>query len=240
MLELVFTIIIAIIISYCFVVSKNLIPRILHQEQSIIAVTVTFCGLIFSILLGFSYQNFWNRYDELNNCILREAGNLQILYRTVKDFPGTEGISNAIKEYLLAVINIEWELLKVGKNSDKVEKLYCDITTEINKYVKNNEKSLLSQELLFRNISHERMRRTYYTPDKTFTIIIILAGVFATVGFWFLRCHSDNVQFIIDFIFICVIALGIYILLSIQSPFTGGIFQITSIAYQDVLNEFNS
>ena len=58
---------------------------------------VGWCIIVYSIILGFTLNNFYNRYKEIRKTLVNEVTNLQIIYRIMKQLPNSENVIQSIK-----------------------------------------------------------------------------------------------------------------------------------------------
>jgi hypothetical protein len=222
MIEILSIFVFALVLGFFFVLTKNFYEPVEPVHQQVIGLTITFTSLILGLLIGFSFSNFWSRYIYISDSINIEEQQLMQMYEIIKDYPDTQGIINSIQDYIYSVINVEWPILVKGKFSIETDKKFKSIISEINKYVKLNPNSPITNQLYTLIPQRDRFKSIVSTNFGLYLIwIIILSAIVTLIGFWFLRNINYTIQIIIDIGIIIIISLSIYLLYELINPFSG-------------------
>jgi hypothetical protein len=185
---------------------------------------ISFTTLLFVLLLGFTVSDFWNRYLKIGEFIDDETGSLLLLTRVLKGYEGTGPILTAIREYCENVIDNEWQRFEKGlDSSDENEKRFDKIITEINTFIKNNPTSKISSDSLISLIPKkdrlkiaETLRNGNYVANLN-----TLCAAITFLAFLFINVSEGNVlsQIILDFGFISITSICLFMLYEFQKPF---------------------
>ena len=153
-------------------------------------------------------------------------------------YPDTIEIRKNIKKYVENVINVEYQSLKKGKIMFD-NKYFKNIMLSINNYALRNPQSLLAPSLY--EILPERgtLRTILKEKDNYLLILIIICSIISMVGFWFIKNHNSNIQFIVDYGIISTIIICIFLIYNLLNPFSG-LFEISIEPYKNLLNTFKN
>jgi len=212
------------------------------EEQTIIIPIIAFISLLFILLITFVISGLWQRYTDLRSTLVQDANKLQLVYRTLKQLPNTEEITENIKRYVNNTINVELNTLdEINSYNTQNNLIYRQITMQIIAYVQRYDPVV--KDLLLSNIDieeHDLQLSTKQISNTLFVIVVIVA-LATLVSFWFLNIKTILPLFILNFISIFVIFLCIYLVYQLSNPFTSKLIGLAhSNIYTNFYQEINS
>jgi hypothetical protein len=107
--------------------------QLLVNDGEGIAALLQIIGTLYSVLYAFATYVIWGQFTAVENEILKESGSLKDLLVFSLPLPEKmrDPIVRAIKNYARTVVETEWVALSRGKDTDKTDKLFLEITTRV-------------------------------------------------------------------------------------------------------------
>lgn len=226
----------SLLITFLFSKSKYITNYTYNQEN--IVPVISFTSLIFSLLLGLTISNLWNKYINIKELINSNIARTKQLYFMTIGYPDTMEIRKNIKKYIENIINVEYPSLKKGKLlfDSKYNK---NIILSINNYALRNPNSLLTSSLYELLPERGAIRVLLSEKENYLLILIIIFSVVSLLGFWFIKNQNSNIQFIVDYGIISTIIICIFLIYNLLNPFSG-LFEISIEPYKNLLNTFKN
>jgi hypothetical protein len=202
---------------------------------------VSWCIIIFGIILGFTIANFYNRYIETREILVNEIVNLQIIYRTFKVLPDNQKVIKSIKNYVKSVINDLQYSLQNNVYSIETSNYYrimdSNIIEYFNEYKTNPFISTINNRLStserIKILSQEVITGNFYILMLWFLFIFIL------IPLYFLKMPDKFIQLLIEFCLLSMFLTGIYLCTTINNPFIESPIMLKFTMYEDLLDEIN-
>lgn len=205
-------------------------------------VSISFTSLLFVLLVGFTVSDFWNRFLSIGDFIDEETSMFIRMIRILKGHDGTQKIIDAIKAYSQHTIDFEWSRFEKGlDSSSENEDLFRKIIDESTNYIKANPFSFISSDSIYDLIPlHDKLKTSEPFRNGGYVANLnALCAIFAISSFAFVKLSGDvKGQFAIDFGFIVIIMICLYMIYEFRTPFTGSF----SHGYEDfeaVISEAN-
>jgi hypothetical protein len=211
---------ISFIITFIYTGSKKCFEALDRAVQNVVGISLVFSSILLSLIIAFSIQTLWNRYDKIKLAFKEDAEKLELIYKLTKDQPD---ITNEIKNVLNILIN----------NNINKDNVYNNIKNKIIDYsiLTNNPKLLDYIENLGKN-------EAILEENNDFIIyIVLILSLIVLSAFWFLNAEKEVVQFIIDFGVISIIVFSLYLLIILNNPFSKNIIQIKKTMFENLLNK---
>lgn len=107
--------------------------QLLLNDGEGIAALLQIIGTLYSVLYAFATYVIWGQFTAVENEILKESGSLKDLLVFSLPLPEKmrDPIVRAIKNYARTVVETEWGALSKGKDTDKTDRLFLEITTRV-------------------------------------------------------------------------------------------------------------
>ena len=149
-------------------------------------------GVIYAVLLAFAIVVVWERFNQADNDVAKEAGAAATVLRLTQglDAPHGAAIREATVNYLKATIDRDWPAMRQGRASHAVTETLTKIYGAVLKFHTVDTGEALVVADILRNvdqISEARRERlvvaTGIVPDIIW--MVLFAGAFVTLGFTF-------------------------------------------------------
>lgn len=203
---------------------------------------IGWCIIIFSVILGFTIGNFYNRYIDIRNTLVNEVINLQIIYRIFKVLPNSEGVVESIKKYTESVLLDLKCSLQNGYYSQKTEYLYMNMDNTIIKYFNEYNTNSFLTSVISRLSTSQRIKvidQEIRTGDFYINILWVLFSLIL-IPLYFAKMPNKKIQFVIEFCLLSIFISGIVLCGYINNPFVETPVTLKLTMYSDFLNELNT
>lgn len=217
---------------------------VLYKDNPVLGSISSLIGIIYGVLAGLTALYLINNISYTSDAILREANSVSNLYRDSIWFkePVRQQIRKQAADYLEAVINVEWPLMKAGKpvNYDD-NKMIIQMANMLIKYGGhvNGTETLIVRDALeevkaLYDARETRLHMSNYSLNSEIWVVIII-GTFLTLGINYLFGMNFYLHLVAVSFASIMAASIIYLLLSLDRPFQGD-FGIEPNAFKTVLN----
>ncbi len=219
-------------------------PAILYKDNPVLGSISSLIGIIYGVLAGLTALYLINNISYTSDAILREANSVSNIYRDSIWFkePMRQQMRQQTADYLQAVINVEWPLMKEGKRVNYEDnKMIMQMTNSLINYSKNMQPTdlLLVRDALeevksLYNARETRLHMSHYSLNSEIWVVIII-GTFLTLGINYLFGMNLYLHIFAVTVASIMAAAIIFLLVSLDRPFQGE-FGIQPNAFKAVLN----
>lgn len=229
-----------------FIVRKTFSAKQLKAHHDVAGFVFANLGVLYSVLIGFTVVNVQQRFDKVKETTHMEASILTQLYRDSEVFSEAKGdnIRNAIKNYVLTVINNEWPSMAAGKPSeitegalDKVWRAYYDLDfKDAKQQVWYSESIGKLNQLTGARI--DRLMGSVESLGGEMWASLILGGLLIISFIWFFGLESLTTHILMATVLASVTAFLLFLIYSLDSSFSGDV-NIGPDAFEKVLQTLN-
>jgi hypothetical protein len=200
-------------------------------------------GLIYAVLIAFVVFATWDDYNKAKVYCENEANVLQDLYLDTEGLPESSrpAIREKIMEYLIQVIEQDWQMLSKGISNPVSRKTLMELNllySEMDDLSTDKEKVYFAESLSKLNqVTEYRRLRNLSSQNHIPAVIwtVIITGSLTSIGFsLFFGARNLVIQATMTSLFAMTNAIVIVMILALDHPFTGDI-KITSDAYEQIL-----
>ncbi|KTC92164.1 DUF4239 domain-containing protein [Legionella cincinnatiensis] len=215
-----------------------------HLERSNSIIAILSGG--FSVLLAFIIITAWNYLLKAQDNAAQEANSLAVMMRNIAVFPQENQIklSEAIRNYTVAVRTDEWKSMERGKESPNAAKALKELYQNMQSFTPTAqlEKLYYTQALHHLNTVHklrrDRVNQLNSVIPSRLSAALILGSIFLTLILGFIRGQSKFIDLIPIIVFAVVLGFNLAIAFSIDFPFSGDISVKNDFFYHGILNTF--
>ncbi len=121
---------------------RRFLPSLASGDQDGIAVlSVEIAGAVYGILLGFVIVSLWEGFNAADENVGREATALFQVVRSAQAFDpaARDEVTRAVGEYVHAVVDDEWGLLREGKTSERASEGISNVYSVLQRYEPETE-----------------------------------------------------------------------------------------------------
>ena len=186
-------------------------------------------GVVYAVLLAFAIVVVWERYDQAERDVAKEASAAATVYRLTQGVDAAHGaaIREATTAYLKAAIERDWPAMAEGRPSHTVTQMLTRIYDAILKFhaIEPGEAIVVSQILQNADqISDARRARLVVSTGIVPGIIwlVLFIGAFVTVAFtFFFGTTNLKAQVMMSGALAFLIFSGLLTIVAIDHPFAG-------------------
>jgi hypothetical protein len=149
-------------------------------------------GVLYAVLLAFAVIVVWEKFNEADNIVAKEAGAAATIYRLSKGINVEQGtaISKALSDYLDAAITKDWPAMQRGKASRAATETLNNVYSAVLKYrPADNSGAILLAELLRQVDAIGEARRARLVTANGIVPgivwLVLFGGAAITIGFTF-------------------------------------------------------
>lgn len=218
---------------------RRLVPHHrLKVHNDVAAAIFNTLGVVYAVLLAFVVVVVWQNFDKTKQNVEGEANYIMDIYRDSSALPEsfrTEARA-MMKKYADSVINDEWHLVAMGKQSAKTFEHLNKLWAVYASYEPKTEKEKIFFAESVRKLNQAgELRRTRLMDSRAgihpiLWIVLVVGGV-TTVSFtFFFGSENLRAQIAMASMLAMLVALILFTILLFDFPFTGAL-KISSVAF---------
>ena len=220
--------------------------EVLERHNDVAGFIYAVIGVVYAVLLGFTAIIVWERYNQAQAEVEKEANELGDLFRDAQTFPDDvrKKLETKLSSYARVVVEKEWPAMAEGKSSPEAFDAFNQLWQTYYQFRPQNEyeTAWYTQSLTRMNQlgDHRRLR---LLSSRSGGIPIVMWGVLLgagaiTIGFSYLfGTKNAAAQVLMTAGLAMTIALVLLSILALQQPFAG-ITRIESDAFNQLINIF--
>jgi hypothetical protein len=226
---------------------KNIIPlKERYNDNAAISNTAALVSVIYAVLAGFTALYLINNNSATDDAVQRESNAAADIYRDskwLKD-PSKTDLQNLVKEYITEVINVEWPLMRHGKEielnkgSDLIDRITDKLINYSDTKTIANSESLLLHDMLdeVRILADARQQRIHgsYSELSPELWVVILMGSIMTLGINYFFGMNFYLHLLTITCISLMVASMLFLLITVDRPFQGE-FAIDPGSFQSLL-----
>jgi hypothetical protein len=223
--------------------------EVLERHNDVAGFIYAVIGVLYAVLLGFTAIIVWERFDEAQTNVEKEANELGDLFRNAQAFAAEnfrEELETNLRSYVRIVVENEWPAMAKGKSSADAWDAYNRLWQTYYRFSPQdeNERIWYSQSLTRLNqLGDQRRLRLLSSQSEGVPAVmwVVLLGAGAiTIGFSFLFGTKNTIaQAVMTAGLAMTIALVLLSIFALEKPF-GGITRIEPEAFNQAKEIFDS
>lgn len=226
------------------IVRKRYPLSVLVKNNEIAGFKFATVGVIYAVILAFAIIAVWDKFNEAEALVLKEAGAAATLYRiAAADEPNARATRDALDNYLTAVLDDDWPKMAVsqeGREATKaLDRLYA-AAIQLGESRRQAVGAEIMQELAA--ITEARRGRLHHAmgvvPSALWLMLVF--GAVLTIGFtYFFGLENLKSQVTMTGGLASIVFLGLFVIVSYDHPFTGEVF-VEPHPIKAVLEDFHA
>jgi hypothetical protein len=188
-------------------------------------------GVIYAVLLAFAVIVVWEKFNEAENNVAREAGGATTIFRLAATLEPSRGapLKDKMVAYLEAVITKGWPAMEHGRASPDVTSALSNLYSTLLKPQSGGQIDPIVQAEILRQldeISIGRRSRLVASQGTVPSILwyVLFGGAVITVGFtFFFGTKNLRAQTVMTGALSLLIFSGLLTVVVIDRPFAGGV-----------------
>lgn len=201
-------------------------------------------GVIYAVLLAFAIIIVWEKFNEADGEVAKEAGAATTVYRLSNGLGAEQGqaLRAALTGYLTVTIDKDWLAMEQGKGSGSVTRALNEVYATLLKLHGNGSDAIVTAEILHQLdlVTQARRGRLVAAAGIVPGIVwfVLIGGAVVTIGFTlFFGAENLRAQTVMTGALSLLIFSGLLTVIAIDHPFAGSV-KVTPEAIAVVLEEF--
>jgi hypothetical protein len=221
---------------------------VLERHNEVAGFIYAVIGVLYAVLLGFTAIIVWERFDQAQVVVEKEANELGDLFRDAQTLPDDvrKELETKLRSYAQLVVEKEWPAMTGGKSSPEAWYAYNQLWQTYYRFRPQNEYERIwyAQSLTRLNQLGDQRRLRLLSSQSggvpsMMWVVLIGAGTI-TIGFSFLFGTKNTVaQVLMTAGLAMTIALVLLSILALEQPFAG-ITRIGPNAFNQLTNIFDT
>jgi hypothetical protein len=203
-------------------------------------------GVLYAVLLAFAVIVVWEKFNDADAIVSREAGAAANVYRLSHGLDDASGaaLRKSLSAYLNATIKDDWPAMEKGAESDAARKALDAVYETLIPAVQKQSAGPIPAEILHQvdSVTMERRARIAAADGTVPSILwpVLFWGAAFTVGFtYFFGTQNMRAQTLMTGILAALIFSGLLVIIVIDQPFSGAVM-VGPDALADVLTQFGA
>src|SRR5262245_19155852 len=224
--------------------------EVLERHNDVAGFIYAVIGVLYAVLLGFTAIIVWERFDEAQTNVEKEANELVDLFRNAQAFAAEdfrEELETNLRSYVRLVVEKEWPLMAEGKSSADAWDAYNRLWQTYYRFRPQNEYERVwyTQSLTRLNQLGDQ-RRLRLLSRESGSIPPVMWGVLVsagaiTIGFSFLFGTKNTVaQAVMTGGLAMIIALVVLSIVVMENPFAGHFTRVNPDAFNQAKDIFDT
>jgi hypothetical protein len=239
-------IVISVIIVIVFLVAfKYIFPYCPEDTASLsntAGVYLSLVALPVGVVLSFIVASAWSTFSDAQHKENQEATQILLLHDTLRWLPGGEEVARVVREYAELVIEVDFPLMRDGKQSQEGTALLLDIGDMIAELEPTNAKQVtIFSDILdtYEEVVALRVARMTYTtdgvPPELWWVLVLGVIIVIAVSF-FIHCPSLLLQCVLTALVVTALVSMLFLIVILNLPYRGD-FALDSVPFEIALNE---
>ncbi|MEI6313999.1 MAG: hypothetical protein WCO89_03950 [Syntrophus sp. (in: bacteria)] len=195
--------------------------------RQLISQNLTYFITLYAFILSFSMITLWGIYQNAETTVTKEAELALNMYRLSPGLPNSGHFRGLLKDYVMIVKNEEWKEMDEGVFHPKMDSIDDRLWSELNAIRPKSPEYFSTYNnliVMMTDMGERRLERLLLLDGSLYPqmwALIYLGGFLSLFGLFFTSTGQAKVQFISDFMMICMIVFTIYLIYELDSPFSG-------------------
>lgn len=220
-------------------------PEQLVENNEIAGFKFATVGVIYAVLLAFAVIVVWEKFNDGENAVAKEAAAASALLRFAEgDEPAAVAFRDGIEAYLKLAIEKDWPAMARESESRDTTRALDRLYEEAMALSQTGARNTADMSEVFAqldNLTADRRVRLHLASGLVPNVvwIALFTGALLTIGFpLFFGSRNRRAQIAMTGVLSTLVTLGLVVIISLDHPFTGPVY-IHPDPLVDVLNDFN-
>jgi hypothetical protein len=202
-------------------------------------------GVLYAVLIAFAIIVVWEKFNDAENTVAREAGAVATIYRLshgIGDEPGA-ALRAALTGYLKTTVSEDWPAMEHGKESQSARQALDAVYATLLPFAQQQSSALMAEILhQLDTVTQERRARIVAAEGTVPGVLwpVLFWGAAITIGFtYFFGTQNLRAQTLMTGLLSVLIFSGLLVIIVIDQPFAG-VVKVQPDALAKVLTEFGA
>jgi hypothetical protein len=204
--------------------------EVLERHNEVAGFIYSVIGVMYAVLLGFTAIIVWERYDQAQTAVEKEANELGDLFRDAQAFPDEvrKEIEVKLRSYIRLVVEKEWPAMAENKSSLETMDAFNQLRQTYLRFIPQTEQERIwfTQSLTSLNELNDQRRLRLLSNRSTgipavMWVVLLGAGA-VTISFSFLfGTRNTGAQLLMTAGLALTISLVLLSVVALERPFAG-------------------
>ncbi|MBV8791657.1 MAG: DUF4239 domain-containing protein [Pseudolabrys sp.] len=228
-----------------YIVRRYVSLRRLRTNNEVAGFKFATIGVIYAVLLAFAVVIVWERYNQADSDVAREASAAATIYRLSRGVDDGHGVAirSALTHYLTVTVEHDWPAMDTGHSAPAARQAMSAVYEAVLKYhaADPNETVVLAELLRQVDQLSETRRARLVAADGIVPGLIwatLFSGALLTIAFtFFFGTENLRAQSLMTGALAILIFSGLLTIIEIDHPFAGSV-KVGPEALAAVLRDF--
>jgi hypothetical protein len=208
-------------------INKNARHPLDINLRQLISQNLTYFITLYAFILGFSMITLWGIYQNAETTVTKEAELSLNMYRLSPGLPNSGHFRDLLKDYVKIAKEEQWKEMEKGVSHPQMDSIDDHLWAELNAIKPKSPENFGTYNnliVMLTDMGECRLERLLLLDGSLYPqmwALIYLGGFLSLFGLFFTSTGQAKVQFISDFMMICMIVLTIYLIYELDTPFSG-------------------
>jgi hypothetical protein len=204
--------------------------EVLERHNEVAGFIYSVIGVMYAVLLGFTAIILWERYDQAETGVGKEANELGDLFRDARAFPDEirKELETKVRSYIRLVMEKEWPAMAEGQLSPETSDAFNQVAQTYLRFTPQTEQERIwyTQSLTSLNQLNDQRRLRVLSGQSTgipnvMWVVLLGAGA-VTLSFSFLfGTRNTAAQRLMTAGLAITISLVLFSIVALERPFAG-------------------
>ena len=238
-------VVIAIACAAYFILASLHFEQLFRDDAGGIAALLQIIGTLYSVLYAFATYVIWGQFTAVETEILKEAGALKdiiVFSRSLKENV-RDPVVRSIRNYVRAVTETEWRALSQGGSTEKTDRLFLQIISEVAglKFEDDSERPVYERLLEIANTASahrdERLSLSLKRIPRTLLAFVMLTAIMILFLLFFYPFRSPLLGLISMAVTSMLLFFAHFVLTDLDNPFEGT-WNLSPEPFNELLSKF--
>ena len=230
-----------------FIVRRTKSYKILGENNEFAGITYPVVGLVYGVFLAFTIIIAWEKFSEAEHSVVNEVTHLSELWRHAQSFDDGQRdlIQDKLYAYVKDVKDKEWETMsKRGYADEDTKNSYEEIWNCYYDYEPRGEHQIAFFSETISHLSEVGQYRRQRIMFSSYEIpgimwgFVIIGGIITISLNYLIGTRNTWAQATINSLIAGLIAFSIFLVFSLQRPFTGDV-SVQKAPFETLLKSFD-
>ena len=230
-----------------FLVRRHVALERLSVNNEVAGFKFATLGVLYAVLLAFVVVVVWERFNDAEHAVAREAGAATTIYRLSWGMEGAPGarLREALSDYLTADLNQDWPAMAHGRGSTLVTRALDSVYGQLVRFRPSDlretaiQTEIMAQLGALTQARRERLVRASGTVPGIIWFVLLVGAVLTICFTFFFGTRNIRAQALMTGALSLLILFALLIVITVDRPFSGSV-AVTPEPLEEVLADFRS
>lgn len=201
-------------------------------------------GVIYAVILAFAIVAVWDKFNEAETLVLKEAGAAATLYRiSAADEPNARATRAALDNYLTAVLEDDWPKMAKSQEGQEATRALNQLYAAAMQLGETKRQAvgveIMSELAAITEARRGRLHHAMGVVPPALWLMLLFSAAMTIAFTFFFGLENLKAQVTMTGGLASVVFLGLFVIVSYDRPFTGEVF-VEPHPIKAVLEDFHA